>query len=524
MQEKDFTQKQRADRGFTEALPQNPLPDFSQESKPVNTKVYIAIGVAIALLMITVTIMAIFMQKPGNKEKHSAEDMINAYVSIVGKDNKKSFDDYIYPKAKNKDDIRKFIKNSQKAFSDKNIYGDMTEMETERVSEKEDAKIRSALGNKVENPQKVSFNVYYSDDTKTSPDVYTTFSFYVGDFNSSTYFAYGSSGETFEIEQEEEPEMEPEKEPEEATATEADAVEEKEPEVNMISVGNPDIGTVEVPSDFILADYDTSVLSKVKSKYTYKSPDESAYVVLIKFANAAKNIHKRAENVTGAFIPDYTIVTGEEVAKIAQAYIGFGESGNSRVETYTLSAKNDGFTRVLAIIAPKDSDIFKIWDTYSVEGGFNTLPGESPIPDVPDGMKIVGNDAIGYILVAEDFVENSEYNYDNSKGWTRGEETIALISEKDSPRASLSLSEYAEVIKETYLGEGAEEWDSGDWFPGALYSRVETEDKKTEVFCFKGKDGINRLLLVYSPGEDAEVSTYYKNYVLPSGVETEMGN
>ena len=523
MFDSDKSPKQGVPQGFTDDIPQSPLPDFGSEKSPLNTKVYIFAGIAIAFLMISITVFAIILGKSDGKsknEKYSEKDMVDAYVSVIEKDSINTFDSFIYPKAKNKCDIKNFLKSSQSAFAEKHVYGDMTEIRTEDVTEEEADQILAALGKKAENLQRVSFDIYYSPDTASEPECYTTFLFYTGEYDESTYFAFGTSGETFEVEKEE-PEVVSE-EPKEET-TEAVTEEVKE-EVTMISVGNPDVGTVEIPSDFILADYDTSVLSKVKSKYAYKSPDGMSYVVLLKYSNSAKNIKKRASSATSAFIPDYTVVTGEEASRLPQAYFGYGESGNSRVETYTVSAKSDGFTRVLAIVAPKDSELFKTWETYTVEGGFNTLPGESPIPNVPEGMKVVGNEELGYILVADAFNEDSAYNYDHSKGWTREGETIAIISEKGSLHESVPLSEYAEYVKGAYLGEGAEEWDSGDWFPGALYSRSITEEKKTEIFCFKGKDGINRTILVISPGDDAEVSTYYKNYVLTSGVNENIEN
>ncbi len=513
-------------QGFEGDISQNPLPDFgTEEKKPIDTKIYIIAGSGIAFLMIVVAICVILIGGSGDEEnKYTAEDLVDAYVSVILKDDVSTFDKFVYSKAKNKEDVEKFLKSSQQAFADKRIYKEMTKIEHSETDKVETKTITSILGNKVKNPEVLDFDVYYSSDISSEPEVYTSFSFYVGEINGSVYFAYGSSGKTYDIKSEDD-------EIEEATATEADAVEEEEKEEKvveadsetMLAVGNPDVGMVNIPSNYVISSYDTSVLSKVESKYAYRSPDGLSSVVIIKFSNKAKNIKKRAQNVTAALIPDYTLVTGDEVSRIPEAYFGYGESGNSRVETYTVAAKKDGFTRVLAIIAPKDSTLFDIWNTYKVDGGFNTLPGESPIANVPDGMKVVGNDAVGYLLVANDFNEDADYNFENSKGWKRGDDVIALLSEKGSPREGIALSEYADYVRDAYLGADAEEWDSGDWFPGAYYSIAIDEDgKSTEAFCFKGKDGINRLMLVYSKGEEAEVSEYYKNYVLPSGINTDM--
>lgn len=516
MMEQDKSPRSGVPAGFSDDIRTSGLPDFEAKKgvEDYSNVIKIAcLGLVALILIISIVAFISIIIKSANRQKYSEEDLVKAYVEILGGEEIDTFEPFVYEDSENSSDLQSFLKASKKLFNGKTIFSDKTEIGIGEVDDKTVSNINSLIGEKVKKPSVVSFDVYYSDG-EDEPTKMTTFRFYTGRVSGSAYLAYGSSEKTVELNQEEEII---------ATGGNAEeATEEAKEDVSVdnISVGNSDIGKITVPNNFVLSGYDTSTIEGIESKFAYKSPDKDSYVILIKFKDKASDLKAKTEEIMSKLVPEYSVVSGNEVGRFEESFFGKGESGNSKVEVTSITGAGDGLPRAIVVISDKNDTLFDVWNTYGLEQGFSA-PAQSPLSNIPEGMQGVGDDELGYLIIANDFEEDTEYNYDNSKGWTRGDETIVLVSYKETAQENLPLSEFADIMKDNFLGKKGEEFTSGDWFKGALYSKRVDDDKVSELYCFKGEDGINRVILVYSPEEGSEVSDYYSSFYLPCGVKEE---
>lgn len=279
--------------------------------------------------------------------------------------------------------------------------------------------------------------------------------------------------------------------------------------VRKVTVGNSDIGTVEIPEDYYQTQLSIYGLSDIDTMYSYMSLDGKDKVILLKLGKFT-DLATDADFIASKFLSEYEIMLDEERC----IYYATGKSASTRGDVIIAIGSLDKMIRVLAIYG--EEDIFSVEETYQLEQGFY-LPSASPYQEIPEGKKAVGNDEVGYLLIGEDFEETGT---ETNMEWIRGSEKITLISFRDTAQDYLPLNEFAEIMQERYLGEVGE-FSKGDWFKGALYSKREGEEDILEMYVFKGKDGINRLLLISSPNQDSEASLSYQTYLLPIGIETE---
>lgn len=473
-------------------------------------KIAILSGIAF-ILLIFVIVYLVYLNKMNDAVKYSSNDLVDSYVEILDGKDVETFDSFIYKKATNEDDVRKFIKSGQDVFSDKKIFTNMTKIEKKPIDQETKGNILSILGKKAKSPTSISFDVYYSSDKESdSPTETINFVFYIAEIKGSTYFAYGNSGEITILGDTEKEEEIATPGDSVATATDADA--------SYNIVGNEDIGMINVPGNYGITNFDLKV-DGISAKYVYGNANGTGYVMLLKYGEKTGELKERVSALASALIPSYEIKEGEAVGKEAGTYYGYGESGNSVVEIYSFNGKEDKDTRAVVLVYSKDESLAGLLDSYVFSQGVST----ETVDAVPEGMKRVGNDNLGYLIIGEDFEDDEEYTYDNSLGWTRGEETIVLVTYFDTPQANLPTMEFAEIMRTNYLGEESEELQTGDWFPGAAFSKRVEEGKITEIYAFKGKDDVNRLILIYSPAPESEVSSYYSSYNLPIGVVEEIG-
>lgn len=462
---------------------QNVMPEFQPKSGlDLNYKV---IGIAAGSFFFVISIILIVAFALKNKSSLDEEGykaVAESFVETVSEREPKLFDAYIYPESG--DEMKGYMKKVVKTFSD------AEDLESD-ISYKEEDK---AWGADID----LSWNVGIEEYSTTASLKIVA--------KDDKWYLYSCSFSDIE------------KKGGEIAETTEEMTEEPAPQRTFVTVGSENSGLFEAPENFSLTTFSVSGLD-VAYDYTltgsYNDKSEMVSVIVYTGFSPLQELAESLSNSLYGTVGEISVVQ----EKGGDVYTETREDGETVTVLRTFTGA-DGICRSFIVkYEVSDITLAAVWDTYNLPGG---LVEEASITDaVPEGMQRIGSDSLGYIDIGLDFVPDEGYTTEglDSIGYSYENATVCLINYSGTKKADMPTLEFAEDIRTNLLGNKGSEFETGDWFPGAYYSYAVGKDgNMTELYAFKGNDGVNRLIFFIHPEEDTVTGGYYSSYKLGVGV------
>lgn len=504
MEDRGFFQNNKKEDGFPEGFKRDDSFVFEQNVPPeitpitesflskINNKVIILGSIAAGLIVISIILTAVFIGAFKEKGGESDIEVAKAYVDCLKSRDEQGFNRYIKPKT-DKKVVKDFVKSSISIFSDYEIEN----VDYEQVSE-----------------DVVNMNIYYK--TSEGTEVIIPVEFGTSQYKDLWYFESCNFGNNRIVKSDD---VATPDDAEEEEVTE-EAIEENVPSEILTKFGNDECGYITVPDDYSDSDAELPSFENAKTQMvlsrTYNDVDE--YISLIEFSSNTGNLRETSEKVSLTLFGDKKSL--REDFNGSPVYSRFEENNGIRTMVRSFRGSDDIIRTLLIMVPVEDTLSQNVIDSYELTQGLYTASKNSST-DAESVFQKIGSDFLGYINIPGEYQLDENYNQDgiDSVGYSNNDSAVILLSYSGTDKADMDTKECAENVRKDLLGDGSEELQTGDWFPGAYYSvNIDSEGWSREMYLFKGTDGINRVLVFIHPQDDKSLSDCYSSYQLPCGV------